>query len=504
MSLGAVGHRALSPVQLAFRPHSRNLGTRVVNSAMFTMAGVLFRSVLTIASMAILARLLTPSDFGIIAMATVITELAAVFSNFGFGSILIQRKSISRIQMDTMHWCAMALGLVLTVLVFLLSLAAGSLFNNATVGDLLRLLALSFILEELTMVPRSLMARRMQFRLDFYVQAAMLLGRSGAAVALALAGFGVWSLAIGPVLGLLIQALAYQWLSGYWPRLRFSRSFLASTWRTNGSHFGNGILFYLNANLDTFIIGRMLGAATLGNYQNARSLTDEIRVRMVQPLQRVLFPAFSAIQADLERFQQGVLRTGRLLGFVFLPVGVGMATEAETLIRILYGDQWLAMIPLLQLLALTTGFSAVGSIANAIFNARNAIGQAFRLFLLTTVANTLFILVGSLWGLDGVVWSRVAMVPVSLFFLYQALRLVSLGWRQVLDMLAGPTLAATLMGAVMLAADAQIRALAAPLGLHLLLKVGLGAALYLALAPLLARPHLREFGLVFTKIGRKS
>ena len=271
--------RVATRVQRAFRPQADNLGTRVVNSALFTMASVAFRTVVTIASMAVLARLLTPADFGLIAMATVITELASVFSNFGFGSILIQRRSISRIQIDTMNWCAMALGVVLSVVVFLLSFGASHVFKDETVGQLLRVLAISFILEELTMVPRSLMARRMQFRLDFYVQAVMLLGRSGTAVALAMLGFGVWSLAIGPVVSLLIQAIAYQVIAGYWPRFRFSRSFLASTWRTNGSHFGNGILFYLNANIDTFLVGRMLGAAPrrcpVGSPGNACSKPSE-------------------------------------------------------------------------------------------------------------------------------------------------------------------------------------------------------------------------------------
>lgn len=492
-----------SRVQKSFRPNADNLGSRVVNSALFTIGGVIFRTAITVGSMAVLARLLSPADFGLIAMATVITELAAVFSNFGFGSILIQRPRVSRIQIDTMNWCALALGALLTVVVYGLSFSAGEIFNDEHVGALLRVLAVSFILEELTLVPRALLMRRMQFRLDFYVQALMLIGRAGTAVALALAGFGVWSLAWGPVVGLVIQAVLYQYLAGYWPRLRFSRSFLASSWLTNGGHFGNGILFYINANLDTFLIGRALGATALGNYSNAKSLTDEIRVRMVQPLQRVLFPAFAAIQTEQERFQRGILRSARLLSFMFIPIGFGMAAEAEILIRILYGDQWLEMIPLLQLTALATGFGATTSVSNAIFNAKNEVGLSFRLFLLSTALSALFIVVGSHWGLLGVVWARLALVPVGLVFFWVSLRLVELGWADIFRLFAAPLLSAAMMYALMALTSPAVGARVGSLALHLLLDVLLGGATYLLLMRLIAREHIQEVMSVFQSIGRR-
>ncbi len=490
-------------MQSAFLPRTDNLGARVVNSALFTIGGVAFRTAITIGSMAILARLLTPADFGLIAMATVITELAAVFSNFGFGSVLIQRPRVSRIQIDTMYWCALALGLILTVSIYLLAFTSGLVFNDQRVGELLQVLAFCFILEQLTLVPRSLLMRRMHFRLDFFVQAAMLLGRAGTAVVLAKAGFGVWSLAWAAVVALIIQAVLYQYVAGYVPRLRFSRSFLASSWRTNGGHFGNGILFYVNANLDSLLIGRTLGASALGNYQNAKSLTDEIRVRMVQPLQRVLFPAFSAIQTDNLRFQQGILRSARLLAFAFIPVGFGMAAEAELLIRILYGEQWLQMIPLLHLTAFATGFGATTSVANAIFNAKNEVGLSFRLFLLSTALTAAFIIVGSHWGLLGVVWARLSLVPVGLVFFWIALRLVDLGLRDIWHLFAAPCTAASFMYITMgLGAPASGHHVGS-LALDLCEDVLIGAGMYLLMMSVIGRAHLREAWSVIQSIGKR-
>ena len=106
----AGSNRPLTLVQRAFSPSSDNLGRRVVDSAAFTFLGIAIRTGITLGSMAILARLLTPADFGHIAMATVVTELAALFANFGFGYILIQRSKIARIQIDTMFWAALWAG----------------------------------------------------------------------------------------------------------------------------------------------------------------------------------------------------------------------------------------------------------------------------------------------------------------------------------------------------------------------------------------------------------
>ena len=227
--------RPRTPIQQAFNPTADNLSSRVVSGAAYTFLGIVLRTALTVGSMAVLARLLTPADFGHVAMATVVTELAAIFANFGFGSILVQRLRISRIQIDTMHWSAVALGAILTVVVFALSFVASQFFQDEKVGPLLRVLCLAFILEELSMVPRSLMSRRMQFKLDFYVQSCMLFARASTAIWMAMNGWGVWSLVGGALAGTIFQTVAYQAITGYWPRFRFSTVVLRSTWRTNSA-----------------------------------------------------------------------------------------------------------------------------------------------------------------------------------------------------------------------------------------------------------------------------
>jgi len=499
-----ISSRPRNRVQKAFRPTADDLGRRVVNGAAFTFLGIALRTSITVGSMAVLARLLTPADFGHIAMATVVTELAAVFANFGFGSILIQRLRISRIQIDTMHWSALALGMSLTALVFGLSFFANHFFQDETVGPLLQVMCLSFILGELTTVPRSLLARRMQFKLDFYIQISMLLARAGTAIVMALNGMGVWSLAIGALAGSAVETCAYQALTGYWPRLKFSTSFLRSTWRTNGGYFGNGILFYVNANLDFLLVGRMLGATLLGQYQNARSLTDEIHVRMVQPVQRVLFPAFSAIQNDAERFRDGILRSGRLLALTFTPMGFGVAAVAPELVQVLYGEQWLPMIPILQVISIATGLGAAASIGSPIFNATNRVGLSFQLFFIQTLLTIAFLLFGSQWGLMGVAWSRLALSIIGLVFFRISLGLVNMRAQHVWQIMGSPCIAAGLMWWLLGMARDWVQTWVTSSAAQLGCLIGLGIAFYVATSLLISPQHVRDAKEVISKLCRKT
>lgn len=489
---------------MAFRPTTDDLGRRVVKGAVFTFLGIALRTTITVGSMAILARLLTPADFGHLAMATVVTELAAVFANFGFGSILIQRWRITRLQIDTMHWSAVGLGLMLSTIVFSLSFFVGRFFQDDLVGPLLRVLCLSFLLEELSMVPRSLLARRMQFKLDFYVQSGMLLARAGTAIVMALNGFGVWSLVGGALAGLLMQASVFQALAGYLPRARFSRAFLKTTWRTNGGYFGNGILFYINANLDYLLIGRMLGPTLLGQYQNSRSLTDEIRVRMVQPLQRVLFPAFSAIQNENDRFREAILRSGRLLAVVFMPVGFGLAAVAPELVPVLYGDQWLPMIPILQVISISSGIGPAASIGSPIFNATNRVGLSFKLFFTQTLLTVTFMLAGSHWGLMGVAWSRLALSMVGLVFFRIALGVVQMTTKHIWQIIGPPLVVAGSMWFFLGFVRAWVHLWFANSAAQLGVLVFLGAVWYVATSLFVSRPHVRDALDVINKLRRKS
>lgn len=455
-----------------------DLGRRVVRGAGFQFLGIGLRTVITIGSVAVLARLLTPADFGYVAMATVVTEFAALFANFGLNAMLVQRRRITRLQADTVFWASAGIGLSLAALVWVLSWASRLWFADALVGDLLRWLALVFVLGGLNVVPGVILSRLLLFKLEFWVNISTVVIRTGAAIGAAWWGLGVWSLVVGALVGAGAQLLLSYAVAPYWPRLRFHAAYLLATWRTSSSYFGSGLLFYVNMNVDLLLIGRQLGATSLGYYQTARSLTDEIRARIAMPLQQVLFPAFASLQGDRAQMQAMVLRSGRVLAAVTIPIGVGVAATAPELVPLLYGPRWEPMVPVLALFGLGAAVRASLAIATPLFNACDRVSLALRY----NVIGTLLMVVAVTLTLPyGIVRVSAAVTVVSLYTLVPfavALRLIGLSWRDALQTLVPPAGAS----AVLWLAVGLVRPATAAIGdwlfLRLLAHLALGIAVY--------------------------
>jgi O-antigen/teichoic acid export membrane protein len=434
--------RKRTVIQQALSLRSACMGQRVARGAGLQFMTIGLRTLLTIGSTAVLARLLAPSDFGYIAMATVVTEFAALFGAFGFTNVLIQRQRINRLQLDTVFWATLGVGALLSLAVLLLSFVAGWLFADAQVGPVLRVLCWSFMLSSVCAVPTVVNARLMRFHVDFLVGMGSTVLRIATALLAAWVGLGLWSLVAGTLAGGVFTALFSFIAVPYRPRLRFHAPLLTSTWRTSGGYIGNTALYYVNTNLDLLLIGRGLGATALGYYQNARSLTNEIRGRIAMPIQHVLFPAFSALQEERERFQQLVLRAARLLAAVVIPIGVGVSANAPELVRVLYGPQWMAMVPVVALFGLSAALRASTAISQPLFNANNRVGLALRYNLLGTLLMVGGVLVGIRFGIQAVALAVALSSLYSLVMLRTAFRLIGLGMRDMVAALGSPTLAA--------------------------------------------------------------
>lgn len=247
----------------------------------------------------------------------------------------------------------------------------------------------------------------------------------------------------GSIIGTLLMVSAIR----YRPRLRFHRQYLLSTWKTSSSYMGNTVLYYLNMNSDLLLIGRQFGASALGYYQNARSLTDEVRGRIAMPLQRVLFPAFSSLQADQVRLQHSVLRSGRLLAAIICPIGIGLSAVATEIVPVLYGEQWLPMIPILSLLGISAALRGSTAIGSSLFNSQNRVPLAFRYNIIYTALLLCSILFAMPYGLNVVALAIAANSLFSVFVFRVALGLIGLGTSHLLHILARPFIAALLMWA---------------------------------------------------------
>lgn len=496
--------RRPSLLQRAFRLRSENLGQRIATGVSYQFLGIFLRTAMTIGSTAVLARLLMPADFGYLAMATIVTEFAALLGNFGLNALLIQRRTIARVQIDTVFWSSLVLGLVLAICVGVASLFVGGLFSDDRVGTLLQILCLNFVFGSLYTVPSAILARLLKFKFEFWINITTIAVRSGAAIVLAFHGWGLWALVAGSVVGSFTQAVLGLLVVPYRPRRRFQLQFVAGSWRTSMGYFGGGLLYYANANFDLMLIGRMMGATALGYYQNARSLTDEIRSRIGMPLQQVLFPAFSSLQSDRAAIQRVVLRSGRLLAAATFPIGVGVSALSAELVSLLYGPKWLAMVPIVSMFGLSAAVRASLTIATPIFNSHARVGMALRYGVIGSLLHLAAVWIAIPYGIEAVAYGVALTSLYGLFPFAAALKLVGLGVRHVLSILGPPAMAsAACWGLVYMLRPSVSEVLQRPAAILLVLGV-LSGCLYMFALHLISREYWCDFRQVLARMRAKA
>lgn len=461
------------------RPSTKNIGPRVIRGATWTFGRVGVSVILTIASTAILARLLTPQDFGLIAMASLVTELAALFGNIGIAAILIQKPRLRRLDLDSAFWASIGVSIGLMLLVAVVSSLAGDFLQAPLVTPILWTMSSMFILEGLAIVQIALLSRLLRFREDFLTQCVVQLVRIGFTISFACFGWGVWSLVFGSIIGRLSGTALVWYIVPYIPRLHFDPKFFRNHVKYGGSVLGSGMLNYLFSNIDYWVVGQRFGTQELGYYQTAFSLPEEIRNRLSAPLQRVLFPAYALLQSDLVAFQKNVLRSLGLLCAVVMPLGIGLVIVADPLIRVLYGEKWLPVIPLLQVLSVGGSIRAIFSLTASIFYATNNAHIALRISMFSLPFVVGGVLTGSLWGSIGVAWAMLLLSFTSIFSSIIAFHLIQLPATTLLNVLRPIMLCCGIMASIVISLSPIIEQYITITSLILCSKFLLGSVSYL-------------------------
>ncbi|MEO8303621.1 MAG: lipopolysaccharide biosynthesis protein [Betaproteobacteria bacterium] len=491
-------------MRVCFRPNAEDLSGRVVRGAAWMGTLIVARAVLTVGSTAILARLLTPTDYGYVAMATVVTELAAMLCVFGLPAILVQQQHVRRLDLDSGFWLSVFLGVMIVSLLIAGSAVTADLFREPRLAPILWAMSSLILFEEVSAIHQSIVYRLLLFRYEFICQLANLLVRIAVSISLALAGFGVWSLVWATVAGRATQFVLVWYLIPYVPRFRFNMDFIRRNLRTGGSYFGSAALNFIASSVDTATVGRAFGAAQLGYYQTGLALPEELRSRMAAAMQRVLFPAYSMVQSDHSAFQYGVLKSLRLLAAIAMPMGVGMAALADPIVRTLYGDQWLPVVPLLQILAIVGIMRALQALLSNIYRAKGRPDLDFKIGLWLTPLLVLAVLIGSRWGTAGVAVGVLLFNVAHFASTYRALRLIELDPRKTLAQLLPAAGAAVFMGAALFALDAMRLVPRSTVLVELIEQVAIGAMLFFAALFTISRSTIDELWSVWRLLRARN
>jgi O-antigen/teichoic acid export membrane protein len=427
-----------------------SLGRTAVRAVLWNYLSFASGKLLVLITMAVLARLLTPEEFGIMGFAVLAVTYLAVLKDLGLGGALIQRRQDAEEAAQTVYVANLVLGVVLTATTFAAAPAVAGFFGEPLVVPLLRVLSFTFVLEALGAIHLVLLRRNLDFRRKMVPDLGRALVKGVVSIGAAIWGFGVWALVWGQLAGVL-AAVFLSWAVVPWrPTFRIHRRLLRPLMRFGGPLVVTDIAHAVWLNLDYVVVGRLLGDHALGVYTLAYRLPELLVMSIWRVITQAAFPFFSSIQDHPELLSRGFLATIRYSQIAIVPICVGLFVAADPIVGVAFGSQWAEAVPIVRLMAV---FMLVGSVGVNIGDVYKAIGRPdvlAKLAIIDFVVLAPALVVGAnLGGLVGVAWAHaaVALVDTSIR-LVVAHRMIEVTYREIGRMLLPSLKAGTVLAGV--------------------------------------------------------
>ena len=450
------GRPAADP--LTQRHVGTGLGRRAARGATATVVTQWARFVLSTAATIVLARLLTPREYGLVGMVAALLSIGDALWNLGLQTATIQRRTITQAQVSFFFWLQAGLGLLLSLVACACAPLVVGLYGRPELYPIVYAYSSVFLLGGLIAQHRAVLFRQMRFSYVAVVDIVALGVAAVTAVLIALLGGSYWALVAQPVMVLVVQGVLYWFASGWRPdRPRPARG----TWPllTFGANLSlTNLLSYIGQNADNVLIGKVYGSAALGVYTRAYNLLL-LPVRQIQnPMGRVAVPVLSYLQDQPERYRRYYHAASSALCYLAMPLMTTLAALAPQVIEILLGPKWKAAAPIFAVLAIAGTLQVLRGPNSWIYTSTGHTGRQATWALFSQPILVASFFVGIRWGVVGVAWAYtitnlLVLIPAFIWAVKDTpLRLSDLwaaGWRPVL--LSGATFAAAFGARVLLA-----------------------------------------------------
>jgi O-antigen/teichoic acid export membrane protein len=382
-----------------------DLKGRSVRGGLVTLTSQGTQFVMQSIATVVLARILTPADFGMVAMVTAITGLASAFADLGLSEATIQRKDITHHQVSALFWINVAIGFALTLITAALAPVLVRLNHEPRLLGITLLLSITFLIGGLRVQPDALLKRQMRFSSLAIRDIASYCVAVPVSIGMAWKGFGYWAIVALP-LALNLTQMLLSWVMVRWrPSLPRRNANVGSMVAFGGNVAASYLIFNLNRSVDNILIGWYWGAAPLGLYSRAYNLLMLPVRQLNAPIASVAVPAFSKLQDDPERYARYYLRAINLITWVSLPLFGFLFVAARPVIILILGAKWWEAAPVFQILAI----SALGQMLfESIVWLLVSRGQSRRLLKLLLIISPLIIgsfVIGLPFGIKGVALS---------------------------------------------------------------------------------------------------
>lgn len=400
----------------------------------------------------VLAKLLLPEHYGLIGMAMVFISFITLISELGMGAALIQKpeEQMNERYYSTAFWINLIVSIAgFMIITVAVAPAAAWFYDEEMLVKLIPVLAIPVILDSLYLIPKVKLSRALNFRPQAIREIVSVLIAGTISIYLAIQGFGVWSLAFNGIIASVVSIILYYYHVDWKPQLIFDKEAFYSLFGFGGYVMVENIFSFFTSNIDYILIGKLIGSSALGVYTLAFILTDTFRKQFLNILSKVLYPAYSSIQHDIQQLKKYFLTVIRINGLVLFPIMTTFVVLAEPIILVGFGEEWRNTVFPLRMLALAVIVHVLGGTVATIMR---SIGRA-DLIMKLNIFTTIFITVPAIslgavfYGINGVavgvLVNKVLSYLVSQKYVYQELQLTI--WT-VLKQFAGLGTACTIIG----------------------------------------------------------
>ena len=385
----------------------------IVAGVRWVAIGQVFGQLMRVAVSAVLAHLISPEDFGLMAMAGIFTGFVAMFQMLGAGTVIIQRPALTERLLRSLASLGIASGLTVGG-----ALAAGSPLFARMWGDL-RLtailcgLAAVFPISSIAIVPENLLQRDLKFGKIVALELVSQIIQSAIAIGLAASGWRVWALIAAQLCGTSVRTIALVAISPWRLRFAWDRKELKGVVGFSGGVLGFNVLQYFSRNTDNMIIGRFLGPEPLGFYDYAYRMYMYPLEAVTSVLMRVMLPAFARVQSDDAELGKVFQRAVGAIALITFPMMTGLAAIAHPFVVVVLGETWLPVVPLIRVLAPVGMLHSIGATTGQVLLAKGRVGMRLWLNVVATAVFIASFILGLPWGTLGVATGyAIAMVPV--------------------------------------------------------------------------------------------
>jgi PST family polysaccharide transporter len=383
--------------------------------------------VISMAVFFLLARLLGPESFGLIALASVFLAFIKVFLDQGFSQAIVQRQEIEPEHLDTAFWTNVGISILLSLISVLSAPLFAYLYKQPELIPILRWLSLSFVFGGLSGIQSAILQRQLAFKaLAIRSLIATVIGGI-VGITMAFLGYGVWSLVGQQLVNSFVQVLALWWVSDWRPGVKFSLVHAKELFAFGINIFAFNIINFFNRRSDDLLIGYFLGPVALGYYSVAYRLLRIMTQTLISTTTKVTLPVFSKLQAEPERLRNAFYNATQMASLIAIPMFLAVSVLAPEIVKVVFGEQWTPSIRVMQILALIGPLHMILFYNSSVIMAMGKPAWRIWIQLINTVCNVICFVVVVRWGIVAIAAAYVIrgylLSPISLLAIKKLARI---------------------------------------------------------------------------------